>query len=123
MTTELYILLKVKGEYIHTRKERWIFSRLRKLDEIQEYREICRCKRENLIEPRGRTHTDDGWQIQFHKRDLFLTPYGEKRLNLLVDEYMNDWRNKILPSIKIVVELIAAIVGILSILLGCLKSD
>jgi hypothetical protein len=117
MTTELYILLKVKGEYSHTRTERWIFSRLPKLNEFQEYEAVYDCKSENLIEARGRTHTDDGWQLQAHKRDLFLTPYGEKRLNQLVAEYMNGYRKKILACAKIALELFAAVAGILAFLL------
>ena len=113
---KLYILLKYKGEYSQSKKERWIFTRLQKPDDYQEYEAIYTCKKENLIEPRGRTHTDDGWQLQPHTRELFLTPYGNERLNQLISEYMKDYRKTILSYAKIVLELIAAIVGILAFL-------
>lgn len=119
LLAEPYILLKTKGEYAHNLKERWIFSQLRKLDEYQEYKAVYDCKSENLIEARGRTHTDDGWQIQAHKRDLFLTPYGEKRLNQLEAEYMKAHRKKILAYVKVALELVAAVSGILACLLEC----
>lgn len=115
MTTEFYILLKIKGSYNHTCKERWIYKKLKEPVVYERDSMIYQCKNSNYIESRGEYNSNSGFQ----HRDLFLTPYGEKRLNQLEDEYMKAHRKKILAYAKIVLELVAAVSGILACLLEC----
>ena len=112
MTTELYILLKVKGSYNHSLIEEWIFKGIKAPDVEESSDAIYKCRDKNYIEFRGEFNTDSSFQ----HRDLFLTPYGEKRLNQLKSEYMKDYRKKILVYIKIALEVTVAIIGILSFL-------
>lgn len=86
MTTELYILLKVKGSYNHSLIEEWIFKRVKAPDVEESSDAIYNCRDKNYVEFRGEFNTDSSFQ----HRDLFLTPYGEKRLKVVKKEYLLD---------------------------------
>lgn len=117
MNVELYILLKIKGQYNHSRKERWIYNKLEEPD-IEIYKSVLYgCRDKNLIRVVGARNIDSS----LYYRDLELTPYGEQRLNQLKAEYMKRWRKSILSVVKVVLEVIVAIITILSLLLKWMK--
>ena len=117
MTTELYILLKVKGEYNQSRKDAWIYKRLKEPD-IEAYKNMLHdCRDRNLIEVRGKRNLD----CSLYYRDLFLTLYGEKRLNQLEAEYMNEWLKKFFLNLGWILGVVGSVSGFLSFLLSCLK--
>lgn len=108
MTTELYILLKVKGEYNQSRKDAWIYKRLKEPD-IEAYKRMLHdCRNRNLIEVRGKRNLD----CSLYYRDLFLTPYGEQRLNQLEAEYIADWCKNACKVLFAVVGFLAALLTI-----------
>ena len=114
---ELYILLKVKCEYNQSRKDAWIYKRLKE-PEMREYNRMLHdCRDRNLIESRGERNMN----CSLYYRDLFLTPYGERRLNRLETEYMNGWWKKFFLNLGWILGVVGSVSGFLSFLLSCLK--
>lgn len=117
LLTELYTLLKVKGEYIHTRKDGWLYRKLKEPD-VREYNRMLHdCRDRNLIKSRGERNLN----CSLYYRDLFLTPYGEKRLNQLEAEYMKEWWRKFFLNLGWILGVVGSVSGFLSLLSSFLK--